>query len=73
MGKSKFVWVTDRAGRSYPRLRSYVVANPDMFVRVDEKHPVMDRGGRLLPTKYHKPLPQPSGAEVSRIPEEGKK
>lgn len=65
----QYVWVTDHAGRSYPRPRSHVEAHPNQFARVDDRHPVRGRDGRLLPTKFHKPLAPPVVVEVTENPD----
>lgn len=47
----KFVWAVDRAARTaYPVHRDLVALDPDRFT-VDEKHPVTDERGMLLPSK----------------------
>ena len=47
----KFVWAVDRAARTaYPVHRDLVAHDPDRF-DVDERHPVTDERGMLLPSK----------------------
>lgn len=57
----KFVWVTDHAGRSYPRLKTYVEANREEFTKVNERHPVRGRSGKLLSVKFRKENRIPAG------------
>lgn len=48
-----FVWVRDQlSGHSHTITREALALNPDRYV-ADERHPVRDELGNLLPTKFH--------------------
>lgn len=64
-----FVWSTDlTTGRAAPRRRDLIALNPERY-RTDEKHPVVDSRGVLLPGKH--PTPKPPQAAPAAKPTTG--
>lgn len=61
-----YVWVTDtRTGHAYPLDREAAEADPETF-KVDADHPVRDREGRLLDTRYRTDkAPAPKAAKAA--------
>ena len=55
-----FVWSIDlTTGRAAPRRRDLIALTPDRY-RTDEKHPVVDSRGVLLPGKHPTPPAAPA-------------